>query len=427
MLTLLIFAVLLVLIMINLPIAVAMALTAIAFFAGARRTALLTMLPQRMYASTTGFTLLAIPFFILAGNLMNTGGCHRPHLPLRAGRDRPCSRRARAGLRHRQRIFSGMSGSAIADAAGLGQVLHKAMVDNGFKPQVSAAIVAAAATIGPVIPPSIPFVLYGALTGVSVGKLFLAGFIPGVLMAVAMMAAIALLAQRRGYPKAPRADWSEVWASVRAAFLPLMTPVIIIGGILSGLFTPTEAAVVATLYALFLGFLYKDLTLRALPGIFWTSIRQTVSLLFIISAAGFFGWLVIHQRIPDQIIVTSDRHERHANGIIAMIILVVLILGCFLEGNAIFIITIPIFLPIAQRFGIDLINFGVVMTLLIMIGNLTPPVGMCLFAVSSFTKVERRRLVERGLAVPGRDTAVTVLIAYVPGIALFVPDLFMRK
>jgi len=427
MLTLLIFAVLLVLIMINLPIAVAMALTAIAFFAALDGTALLTMLPQRMYASTTGFTLLAIPFFILAGNLMNTGGV--------TGR---IFRFARALIGHvsgglgqvcviANVIFSGMSGSAIADAAGLGQVLHKAMVDNGFKPQVSAAIVASAATIGPVIPPSIPFVLYGALTGVSVGKLFLAGFIPGVLMAVAMMAAIALLARRKGYPKAPRAAWGEVWASVRAAVLPLMTPVIIIGGILSGLFTPTEAAVVATLYALFLGFLYKDLTLRTLPGIFWTSIRQTVSLLFIISAAGFFGWLVIHQRIPDQIIVTLTGMSATANGIIAMIILVVLMLGCFLEGNAIFIITIPIFLPIAQRFGIDLINLGVVMTLLIMIGNLTPPVGMCLFAVSSFSKVSVGALSKEIWPYLVGITAVTVLIAYVPGIALFVPDLFMSK
>jgi tripartite ATP-independent transporter DctM subunit len=206
-----------------------------------------------------------------------------------------------------------------------------------------------------------------------------------------------------------------------------MTPVIIIGGILSGIFTPTEAAVVATLYALFLGFLYDDLTLRALPAIFWTSIRQTVSLLFIISAAGFFGWLVIHQRIPDQIIVTLTGMSATANGIIAMIILVVLILGCFLEGNAIFIITIPIFLPIAQRFGIDLINFGVVMTLLIMIGNLSPPVGMCLFAVSSFSKVSVGALSREVWPYLVGITAVTVLIAYVPGIALFVPDLFMSK
>ena len=324
-------------------------------------------------------------------------------------------------------IFSGMSGSAIADAAGLGQVLHKAMVDNGFKPKFSAAIVAAAATIGPVIPPSIPFVVYGALTGVSVGKLFLAGFVPGVLMAVAIMIAIAFLAKGENLPKAPRANFGEIWASIQEAFLPLLTPVIIIGGILSGLFTPTEAAVVATLYALFLGFLYRDLKLGDLPRVLWTSIRQTVSLLFIISAAGFFGWLTIHQKIPDQIIQNLTTMSATAPGIIAMVIVVVMLLGCFLEGNAIFIITIPIFMPIAMKFGIDLVNFGVVMTLLIMMGNLSPPVGMCLFAVSSFSKVNIGTLSREVWPYLVGIMIITVLIAYVPQIALFLPDLMMGK
>ncbi len=427
MLTLLIFALLLVLILIDLPIAVAMALTAIISFVGLGNSSLLTMLPQRMYASTTSFTLLAIPFFILAGNLMNTGGITNRifrfakamigHVP--GGLGQVC---VMANV-----IFSGMSGSAIADAAGLGQVLHKAMVDNGFKPSFSAAIVASAAAIGPVIPPSIPFVLYGALTGVSVSKLFLAGFVPGILMAAAMMVAIWFLARRHDLPRAEKADLAEVWASVKEAFLPLLTPVIIIGGILTGLFTPTEAAVVATLYALFLGFYYRDLKLGDLPRIFWVSIRQTVSLLFIIAAAGFFGWLTIHQKIPDQIIANLTAMSATAPGILAMVMLVVVILGCFLEGNAIFIITIPIFLPIAMKFGIDLINFGVVMTLLIMIGNLTPPVGMCLFAVSNFSKVNIGALSQEVWPYLIGITLVTVLIAYVPQIATFLPDVMMGK
>ena len=427
MLTLMIFALLLVLIMINVPIAVAMGLTAIIFFIGLGNASLLTMLPQRMYASTTGFTLLAIPFFILAGNLMNTGGVTSRIF-----------RFAKAVIGHvpggfgqvsvvANVIFSGMSGSAIADAAGLGQILHKAMVDNGFKPKFSAAIVAAAATIGPVIPPSIPFVLYGALTGVSVGKLFLAGFIPGALMAIAMIAAIAFLAKHYNLPKVKRADVKEVMASIKEAFLPLLTPVIIIGGILTGWFTPTEAAVVASLYALFLGFLYKDLKLKDLPRIFWLSIKQTISLLFIISAAGFFGWLTIHQKIPDQIIFSLTDMSATSSGILAMAIMVVLILGCFLEGNAIFIITIPIFLPIAQKFGIDLVNFGVVMTLLIMLGNLTPPVGMCLFAVSSFSKVSIGTLAKEVWPYLIGIFMVTVLIAYVPQIATFLPNLIMGR
>ena len=425
MLTLSIFSLLLVLIMLDMPIAVAMALTAIVFFVGLGNVSLLTMLPQRMYASTTGFTLLAIPFFILAANLMNTGGVTSRIF-----------RFARAMVGHiagglgqvcviANVIFSGMSGSAIADAAGPGQVLHKAMVDNGFQPKFSASIVAAAATIGPVIPPSIPFVLYGALTGVSVGKLFMAGFIPGALMALAMMAAIALLAKRYHLPKESKASFHEVVVSTKEAFLPLLTPVIIIGGILTGFFTPTEAAVVASLYALFLGFFYGDLTLGDLPGIFWASIRQTISLLFIIAAAGFFGWLTIHQKIPDQIILSLTGMSVTPAGIMAMIIVIVLLLGCFLEGNAIFIITIPIFIPIARQFGIDLINLGVVMTLLIMLGNLTPPVGMCLFAVSSFSGVSIGTLSREVWPYLIGIFIVTVLIAYIPKIATFLPDLVM--
>jgi C4-dicarboxylate transporter DctM subunit len=427
MLTLSIFVVLLVLIMLDLPIAVAMALTAVMFFVGLGHASLLTMLPQRMYASTTGFTLLAIPFFILAGNLMNTGGITSRifrfakavigHVP--GGLGQVC---VIANI-----IFSGMSGSAIADAAGLGQVLHKAMVDNGISPKFSASIVATAATIGPIIPPSIPFVLYGALTGVSVGKLFLAGFIPGTLMAIAIMVAIALRSKKYNFPKHEKASLKEILASVQQAFLPLLTPVIIIGGILSGLFTPTEAAVVATLYALFLGFLYKDLKIKDLPDIFWKSICQTISLLFIISAAGFFGWLVIHQRIPDQIIFKLTGLSATPIGVTAMLIAIVLILGCFLEGNAIFIILIPIFQPIAVKFNIDLINLGVVMTLLIMLGNLTPPVGMCLFAVSNFSEVKIGTLAREVWPYLVGITIITVIIAYVPSIATFLPDLLMGQ
>ena len=427
MLTLMIFTVLLLLIIIDIPIAVAMALTAIIFFTGLENASLLTMLPQRMYASTTGFTLLAIPFFILAGNLMNTGGVTTRIFKFA----KALVGHIAGGLGHvcviANVIFSGMSGSAIADAAGLGQILHKAMVDNGFQPKFSAALVASAATIGPVIPPSIPFVLYGALTGVSVSKLFMAGFIPGILMAIAMMAAIGFLAKAKKLPKAKRATLKEVWVCIREAFLPLLTPVIIIGGILSGWFTPTEAAVVASLYALFLGFLYKDLKLKDLPDVFWTSIKQTICLMFIIAAAGFFGWLTIHQKIPDQLITTLTTMSATPAGVMAMIIIIVLVLGCFLEGNAIFIITIPIFLPMAQQYGIDLVNFGVVMTLLIMIGNLTPPVGMCLYAVSTFSKIPIMTLAIEVWPYRLGITMVTVLIAYIPQISTFLPYLLMGK
>lgn len=415
--TVAIFALLLFLILLDLPIAVAMALTAMVFFVGLDNASLLTMMPQRMYASTTGFVLLAVPFFILAGNLMNTGGVTNRifgfartlvgHIP--GGLGQVCV----IG----ECIFSGISGSALADAAGMGQVMHKAMVDSGFQPKISAALIAAAATIGPIIPPSIPFVLYGALTGVSVTELFLAGFIPGFMMALALMIALALMAKPRGLPKLKKASLREVWKSTVDAWACLLGPVVIIGGILVGWFTPTEAGVVACLYALVLGLWYRDLKWRDLPGIFWISVKQTVSLLFIVSAAGFFGWLTIHQRIPDQIIHSLTTMSATPFGVMTVIMVIVLMLGFFLEGNAIFIITIPIFLPIAQQFGFELVNFGVVMTLLIMLGNLTPPVGMCLFAVSSFSKVDVGTLSKEVLPYLLGIFIVTVLCAYCPGIS----------
>lgn len=425
MLTLAIFGVLLLLLMVDVPIAVAIGLTAIIFFVGQDRGSLLAMLPQRMYAGTTGFTLLAVPFFILAGNLMNVGGTTQRLF-----------RFARALVGHingglgqvsvvSSMIFSGMSGSAIADAAGLGRIQHAAMINAGYQPKISAAIVAGASTIGPVIPPSIPFVLYGSITTVSVARLFLAGAVPGVVMGLAMMIAIYLMAKPRGLPKDQRADLGEIWVSTKEAFLPLMAPVIIIGGIISGFFTPTEAAVIATLYAAGLGFLYKDLKWKDLPEILFTSLKQTCGLMFIIATANFFGWFTIFERIPDSLIMQLTAMGATTAGFLWIVIFIILLLGCFLDGNAIFLITLPIFMKICPMFGVDMVNFGVVMTLLIMIGNLTPPVGMCLFAVESFARVGVWTLAWECMPYLLAILAVTILCAFVPEIALWLPNLIM--
>ena len=425
MLTFAIFTVLLVLLMVDVPIAVAIGLTAVGFFIIQGQSSFLAMLPQRMYSGTTGFTLLAIPFFILAGNLMNVGGTTQRlfrfaralvgHVPGGLGQVSVVS----------SMIFSGMSGSAVADAAGLGQIQHRAMVDAGYKPKISAAIVAGASTIGPVIPPSIPFVLYGAITSVSVSRLFLAGAIPGVFMGIAMMVAIWLMAGPRALPRDPRANLREIIASTRAAFLPLMAPVIIIGGITTGFFTPTEASVIASLYALGLGFLYKDLCWGDLPAILFTSLKQTCGLMFIIATANFFGWFTIFERIPDALIMQLSAFGASAAAFMWIVIGIILVLGCFLDGNAIFLITLPIFMKICPLFGIDMVNFGVVMTLLIMIGNLTPPVGMCLFAVESFARVGLWTLAAECLPYLVAILAVTILCAFVPEIALWLPNYLM--
>ncbi len=424
--TLIIFVGLVGFILLGVPIAVAMGLTAVLAFIFMGEAHVLTMVAQRMYSSTTAFTLLAIPFFILAGNLMNTGGItHRVF------------RFAKALVGHiwgglgqvnvvASMIFSGMSGSAVADAAGLGLIEMKAMVDSGYERKFSAAITAASSTIGPVVPPSIPFVIYGSLTGVSVGKLFLAGFIPGALMGIALMIGVFIISRFRRYPKENRASLGELLTSAKEAALPLGTPVIIIGGILGGMFTPTEAAVVASLYALFLGLVvYREFTFRDLPRIFWETIVYTIRVMFIISAAGFFGWLLIRQKIPEQVITGLTAFTTSQFTLLAMITVILLILGCFIEGIAVFVITIPVFMPLIARFGIDEVQFGVIMTLASMLGLLTPPVGMSLYSVSSISQVSIGTLSRELLPYILGIFAVLLAVTFIPWISLILPRLLM--
>ncbi|MDR0823201.1 MAG: TRAP transporter large permease [Endomicrobium sp.] len=426
MLTLAIFATLIFFLAINVPVCVAIGFTSVLFFILLGESSLLVMFPNRMYYGTTGFTLLAIPFFILAGNVMNVGGVTNRifafakslvgHAPGGVGQVNIVA----------SMIFSGMSGSAVADAAGLGRIEHKAMVDDGYDSATAGSLVAAGSIIGPVIPPSVCFVLYGAITGVSVARLFLAGFIPGIMLGLGFMIALAIMAKKYHYPQAAHmAPVSEIWRTFKEAFWPLMAPVIIIGGIMSGLFTPTEASVVVCLYAIILGFAYKDLHFKDLPEILFSSIKQSVGLLFIMAAAGFFGWLTIHQKLPDSIITGLMSMGATTSGVLWIIIGVILIMGCFLDGNAIFMITLPIFMPIVAMYNIDPVNFGVVMTLLIMIGNLTPPVGMCLFAVDSFAKVGIMPLAKKVLPYLVVILVCTIIMAFRPEIATFLPNHFM--
>ena len=426
--TLVIFAALIGLILLGVPVAVSMGLTAVATFLIMGQGDILTMTAQRMYASTTSFTLLAIPFFILAGNLMNTGGITERIFRFA----RALVGHIRGGLGQvnviASMIFSGMSGAAVADAAGLGMVEMKAMKDHGYDWRFSAAITAASSTIGPVIPPSIPLVIYGYMTEVSVGRLFLAGVIPGVLMGLSLMIAVYFVSKYRGYPKDSRSSLKEIFLSGKAAALPLLTPVIIVGGILSGQFTPTEASVVACLYALFLGLVvYRSIRFKDLPAIFWDTLTHTVRIMFIIAAAGFFGWLLILHRIPVQVINGLTTLSANPTMVMLIIIAVLLVFGCFLEGIAVLLITIPIFLKIITHFQFDPVQFGIVMTLASMIGLLTPPVGMCLYAVSSITNLSIGELTKEIWPYLVGIFLVLLAVAFIPPISLWLPNLLMGK
>jgi C4-dicarboxylate transporter DctM subunit len=426
MMTAAIFAVLFLFIMLGFPIALCMGLTAVIFFVVLGQVDVLLMLPARMYSGTTSFTLLAIPFFILAGNLMNTGG-----MTQRLVHFAQCLiGHIRGGLGHvtvvTNMIMAGMSGSAVADATGTGIVLIPAMERAGYPRDFSAALVGAASTIGPIIPPSIPFVIFGSITGTSVGRLFLGGFLPGVLMGILLMITVAILAKRRGYPREQRATVRELLIAALQATPAWGAPIIIIGGILAGIFTPTEAAVAASLYALILGMLlYREIRVADLPRVLWETIQNTVQVMFIISAASIFGWLLIRQQVPTTIVEGMMSLTTTPWVVLLIINVILLILGCFMEAIAIMLLTIPVFMPMIARVGVDPVHFGVVMTLNLMIGLLTPPVGMCLYAVAAISKVPLWPLAKELRPYIVALTVCLFLVTYIPGLVLWIPNLVM--
>jgi len=417
-----IFAVLVLLILAGLPIAIAMGLTALGFFIGLGETQMLGAMAQRMYSSSTSFTLLAIPFFILAGNLMNTGGMTARIFTFA----RAVVGHVRGGLAHvavlASMIFAGVSGAALAEAMGLGKIEIKAMEDAGFDRSFAAAVAASSSTIGPVIPPSIPMVIYGAMAEVSVGGLFLGGVVPGVMMGIAIMIIIYIIARRRGYRAEARASFATVLHAFIHGLAGLLAPGIIMGGILGGIFTPTEAAVAAAIYALVIGAaVYREISWAQFVHMLWDTVDQTVRVMFIIAAAGLFGWLLIYLRAPEAIVRSMTAISDRPWVILLIINAVLLVLGCFMEGIAIMLLTIPIFMPVLHRYGISPTHFGVVMTLNLMIGLLTPPVGMVLYAISTIGNVRIVDLIRELWPFIIAITVVLFLITYIPSLVLWLP------
>jgi C4-dicarboxylate transporter DctM subunit len=408
------------------PIFVAMLAASFAWILQTGNLSLFTMGAQRMYASVNSFTLLAIPLFIFAGLLMNMSGVSKrlfDYANTLVGH-------ITGGLGHvnvvASMFFAGMSGSAVADAAGLGAIEMKAMKDAGFDDGFSGAVTAASSTIGPIIPPSIPMVLFGGLTSVSVGRLFLGGFIPGLVMGFSLMLIVYFVAKKRNYPVSPKATFKEHWRAFLDALPSLIMPVIILGGILSGMFTPTEAATVACLYALALGvFLYKEIDLRKLWILLRETMRNTAKVMAIIAAAGLFGWVMTYQGIPAAIIKSIIGFTDNKYVVLLIINIVLLMLGCFMEGNAILILTVPIMVPIAKEFGIDLVHLGVIMCLNTMIGTVTPPVGMCLYPVMTLGNLTMGQLVKEIIPFLIILIVALLLVTYISPLATFLPTLLM--
>lgn len=385
------------------------------------------MLAQRTLYGVNSFTLLAIPAFLLIGRLMNESGISDRVFNVA----RAAVGHFRGGLGHvnvlSSMIFAGMSGSAVADAGGLGPVQMRAMERDGYDRGFSAAVTASSATIGPIIPPSIPAVIYGALANVSIAAVFLGSILPGVLMGLSLMALVAIISRRRGYPVATRASLAQMGRAVVQGILPMLTPIIIIFGILSGIFTPTEASVIALGYCLVIAALvYRTITL----GAFWRICRDTASdtaaLLLIIAGSALYAWVLARYQVTSQIIDLLSGTIESPYLLLLLLMLFILVIGCFIDSvPALFLLT-PILVPLVVSYEIDPVHFGVAMIFNLMIGLVTPPVGTVLFTVQKVTNIPYGELVRELMPFYVPLFGMLLIITFVPQVVLFLPNLLLR-
>jgi TRAP-type C4-dicarboxylate transport system permease large subunit len=424
---------------------------------------------HRMVSGIDSFPLLAVPFFILAGNLMNHAGItnriYNFALSLVGW--------LKGGLGHvniiGSVIFAGMSGTAIADAAGLGTIEIKAMKDKGYDLGFSVGVTAASATLGPIIPPSLPFVIYGMMANVSVGQLFVAGIVPGGVMAILMMATVAWYAHVNQWGGDIAFDWRRLgkalvelaivigfplamWGVVAAglpfnvaliaglaalfaadyrwrfdAVMPIMTPVLLIGGMTTGVFTPTEGAIAACVWALTLGLVwYRTLTWKMLVKVSMDTIETTATVLFIVAAASIFGWMLTATKVTDAVALWVLGFTHSPWVFLLLANLLMLFVGCFLEPTAAITILVPVLLPVVHQLGIDPVHFGLVMVLNLMIGLLHPPMGMVLFVLARVANlsVEKTTMAILPWLIPLLGSLI--LITYVPAISLWLPRIFYQ-
>lgn len=417
-------ALLLLMMAIKVPIAVAMGLSAVAYLVVTGTS--LVLVAQNVVARINSFTLLAIPFFVLAGELMNASGVSNRLIDLA----KTFVGHIRGGLAHvnvmTSTLLAGMSGSAAADAAMTCRVLVPVMEKEGYPRPYAAAVTAASATMGPIIPPSIPMVLVGAINELSVGRLFFGGVIPGLLMTAGLMTLIYWQAVRQNFPHDRRATMREIMCAAYRAFLPMMTPVIILGGMMGGFFTPTEAAVVAVAYMAVLGvFVYRNISLRGFYDALLNTVSITARIMYIVALAGLFGWILTAEQVVTQVGNFLEATVDSGALLLLYINLIFLFLGCFLNLVTLVILLSPIVFPLIELYNIDPIHFGVVMVLNLMIGQLTPPVGLMSFVVLGVTQVNLLQFLRAIWPFFLVLVTVLLLITYVPWLVTVVPDMLM--
>ena len=413
-----------ILIMLGVHVGYSLIIVSIFFFAVTNSFNLVPFALEQMFNGVNSQTLLAVPFFVLAGNLMNGGGVTTRIFDFAAS----MIGHRKGGLAHvnvlASLIFSGMSGSALADAGGLGQLEIKSMKDAGFDEGFAGGITAASCIIGPLVPPSTPLIIYAVLANQSVEKLFMAGLLPGLLTTAALMVMCSILSHKRNYPSEPKRSWSYRARSFKKSFWALLTPVIILVGIFTGYFTPTEAAVVAALYTTILGFfVYKELTFKSYVKICIDSIKTSGTIVLMILGVTLFQFVISREQMPQAIATFFTSHVSSKLALLLMINIVLLLLGTCIDALPLQMILVPILLPAVMAYGINPIHFGVVVIFNLMIGILTPPMGTALFVVARVGNMKFKTLMKGVLPFLIPLIITLILLNVFPQITLTLPRL----
>lgn len=412
-----------ILLIIGMPVAFALGSSSFLFFI-INGIPLIT-LPQKMFAGINSFVLLCVPGFILAGNLMNQGGITKKIINF----SNSLVGHIRGGLSQANivasMVFAGISGTATADVASLGAILIPAMEKEGYETDFSCAVTASSSTIGPIIPPSLPMIIAGTMTGLSVTKLFIAGMVPGLLLGLGMMIVSYFISTKRNHPKSESASFRQICSTFGDAFWALLMTALILVGILGGFCTPTEASIIAVLYALFIGiYVYKDLTWKMIPKIIIDSALTTSAILILIGFANVFAWILAMEQVPQM--VAKGLLSITSNKLIILLLINILLLfvGTFMETLAALAILFPTLLSVAIQVGVDPIQFAIICVLNLVIGLTTPPVGVCLFISSTIGKISLSKISKAILPFLGVSLSVLALVTYFPPITLGLVNLF---